>query len=174
MDWITLAASAAISTLVSGSIGLGIASQTTVIQMRAQAREEAREVIVEEARALQLDLLDFQDSGSPHGKREANVFDTDDLSTAWRFVAAARRLGWFRRRCTLALLRRIFGRWVIERAMLMKDESGQSAFAAQFGALLRGKAANVEGGSLHDAFASPSGSLAVKRAKRELQILELL
>ncbi|MGO2311724.1 hypothetical protein ACTXKH_04445 [Brachybacterium tyrofermentans] len=174
MDWITVAVSAGISALVSGSIGLGIASQTTVIQMRAQAREEYRQAIVEQARELQRELLDFQDSNNPQGNREKDVFAAHDLSTAWKFVTAARRLGWFRRWWTMWLLRRVFGKWVVERVRLMKDDSGQSAFVAHVGAQFRNRATGIQSGSLHDAFASPSDSQEVKRALLELRILERL
>ncbi|MGP9733474.1 hypothetical protein ACT3SQ_02815 [Brachybacterium sp. AOP42-C2-15] len=174
MDWSTVTVSALISTGISASIGLGIASQTKVIQMRAEERELARREIVEKARELQLQLLNHQDARNHVGPRSLDVFDADDLSTAWRFVRAAQQLGWVRKRVTLRVLRRIFGQWVVDRVRLMKDDSGNSAFVAHVGAAFRSGPQNIDTGSLHVALSAPSASDDVDRALRDLRLLERL
>lgn len=174
MDWITLAASAAISTIISTLIGLGVASQTKVIQMRAEERENARREIVTRARDLQRRLLAHQDSDNPQGRRIPEQIQMDDLSTAWGIVRSARDLGWVRRRLTMTIARRLFGRWVVQRVPLMKDDSGESAFIAFAREAMRIPNARVITGSWHDALASPSKSPKVRRGLRHLRLLELL
>lgn len=144
------------------------------MQMRAEERELALREIVEASRELQRQLLDHQDARSPEGRRPAGRFSSDDLSTAWKFVRSAQRLGWVRRRLTLLVLRSIFGRWVVDRVRLMKDDSGESAVVAQLAVLFRSGPMNVKTGSWHDALAAPSASGEVKRALRHLRLLELL
>lgn len=174
MDWSTVTVSALISTGISASIGLGIASQTKVIQMRAEERELARREIEDGARDLQLQLLDHQDANNPNGQRSADQFAPTDLSTAWKFVRATQRLGWFRKWWTMKLLRRIFGKWVVDRVRLMKDDSGQSAFIAHLGALFRSGPQTITSGSWHDALSAPSASEGVKNGLRDLRRLERL
>ena len=172
MDWITLAASAALSTIISTLIGLGVASQTKVIQMRAEERENARQEIVARARDLQRRLLAHQDSDNPRGRRIPEQIQMDDLSTAWGIVRPARDLGRLRRWRTMAMARLLFGRWVVQRVPLMKDDSGGSAFIAFARDAMRIPHAPVFTGSWHDALASPSSSPKVERGLRHLRWLE--
>lgn len=65
MDWSTVAISALISAIISTGFGLAVVSQSTVLQMRAQAREEAVRELSAVARDLQRQLLRHQDSDSP-------------------------------------------------------------------------------------------------------------
>lgn len=172
MDWITVAASAAVSAIISTLIGLGVASQTKVIQMRAEERENARREIVTRARDLQRRLLAHQDSDNPRGRRIPEQIQMDDLSTAWGVVRPARDLGWFRRWVTMSVARLLFGRWVVQRVPLMKDDSGEAAFTAFVREAMRIPNAPVITGSWHDALASPSKSPKVQRALLHLRWLE--
>lgn len=172
MDWITVATSATISASISTGIGLATISLSTVGQMRAQERERARQEIREVAKDLQRRLLSHQDSQNPRGRRIGTRIEMDDLSTAWKVVDSAQRLGCIRRPWTMMQARRIFGPWIVNRVRLMKDDSGEAAFAAWIGDAARMPNAPIITGSWHEALSSPSASAYVNRGMRDLRLLE--
>lgn len=172
MDWTTVVTSAVISTAISTGVGLATVSLSTVGQMRAQERERARREIAGVAKDLQRRLLSHQDSQNPRGRRIGTRIEMDDLATAWSVVVPAQRLGWIRRLWTMALARRIFGTWTVQRVRLMKDGSGEAAFAAWVVDAARMPEAPIITGSWHKALSSPSASPLVKRGMRDLWLLE--
>lgn len=172
MDWSTVAISAIISAIVSTGFGLVTVSRSTVLQMRAQKREDARREVVAVARELQRELLRHQDSENPNGVRREAALEMDDFSRALRVVGPAQQLGLLRRWRVLLLAHRIFGAWVVGRARLMKDDSSDAAVVAWLGGELKHGGTPKRAGSWHLALAAPSASNEVKRGLRDLRLLE--
>lgn len=174
MEWSTVLISGLVSAVISGFVGLVFVSRTTVAQIRAREREEARKQIVVIAKDLQRRLLTHRDSDNPHGRRHGAKIEMDDLSTAWPVGQAILQLGLFRRWWTMRLAQRIFGVWIMSRVPLMKDDSGESAFSAWVRDAMRHGDAPVITGSWHKALSAPSKSPEVTKALRDLRLLEHL
>lgn len=168
-----MAISALISAIISTGFGLAVVSQSTVLQMRAQAREEAVRELSAVARDLQRQLLRHQDSDSPKGLRSEETMAMDDLSDAHRVIAASSGLGRRRQRQAMLLARRLFGDWIVERARLMPDDSSDAAVISWFGgAIKESNTQPARSGSWHNALAAPSTSRRVFEALEDLQELE--
>lgn len=167
--------SAIISAVVSTGFGLGTAAHSTRLQMRARNRESARQAVADAARELERELLRHQDSDRSDGpRREDTSYSAIDLGSARNIMEPAMRLGVVRRFLTAALARRIFGRWAVERARLMKDSSDKTAFLEHLGAAFNGRANSIDTGSWHAALSSPPESKEVKTALLHLRLLERL
>lgn len=175
MDWPTILLSASISAFISTFFSLLVVSRSTVIQMRAQAREESGRQIIELARSLQRILRVHQDSGAKAGHHEGKRVVLDDLTKAHRILEQADRLGWIRRWLVYRRAKFVFGSWTVERARLMRDDSTDSAFATWVPTALKVLDAGgdqIEMGSWFVATASPSDSPRIEECLKELRKLE--
>lgn len=175
MDWPTILVSAAISALIGTFFSLLVVSRSTIIQMRAQSREEAGRQIIAFARSLQRTLRVHQDSGAEAGQHEGARVVLDDLTKAHRILEQADRLGWVRRRLVYRRAKSVFGSWTVERARLMRDDSPDSAFASWVPTALKvldTGGDQIEMGSWFVATASPSDSPDIEECLKELRKLE--